>query len=313
MTHPPSWPLPRDSGKQHVVSIGTFDGVHLGHQYLLECALLRASHLGLPLLVVTFEPNPAQVIRPDRFRGRLNTPSQKLDRLRAAGAREIVVVPFTEELMRESPETFMGQLVAATDPVELWVGEEFALGHNRSGDIACLTEIGNDLGFVLRAVARRESGGQVVSSSRIRQHVLDAEPEAAERLLGYPYRISGEVIKGAQIGRTIGFPTANVAPPAQLVPVPDGIYATLATVEGTDRTLDAMTYIGTRPALNTGDRLIETNILDFTGDLYGQVLHCDFLRRLRPDATFDSVDALVGQLRNDETDARSVLASYHDR
>lgn len=313
MTHLPSWPIPRASGGLHVVSIGTFDGVHLGHQYLLECALVRAAHLGLPLLVVTFEPNPAQVIRPDRFRGRLNTPAQKLDRLRAAGAREIVVVPFTEELMRESPETFLGQLVAAADPVELWVGEEFALGHNRSGDIARLTEIGIELGFALRAVARRESGGQVVSSSRIRQHVLDASPEEAERLLGYPYRISGEVIKGAQIGRTIGFPTANVVPPTDLVPVPDGIYATLATIEGGDRAMDAMTYIGTRPALNTGERLIETNILDFSGDLYGQIIHCDFLRRLRPDATFDSVDVLVKQLKSDEIAARLVLASYHNR
>ncbi|MDQ3653851.1 MAG: riboflavin biosynthesis protein RibF [Chloroflexota bacterium] len=313
MTHQPSRPFPRPSGGQHVVSIGTFDGVHLGHRYLLECARARASKLGLSLLVVTFEPNPAQVIRPDRFRGRLNTPGQKLDRLQAAGAREIVVVPFTEELMHESPETFLGQLVAATDPVELWVGEEFALGHNRSGDIARLTEIGNELGFVLRPVARRESGGQVVSSSRIRQHVLDALPEEAERLLGYPYRISGEVIKGAQIGRTIGFPTANVVPPAQLVPVPDGIYATLATVDGTDRAMDAMTYIGTRPALNTGERLIETNIFDFSGDLYGQILHCDFLKRLRPDATFDSIDALVKQLKSDEMDARSVLGSYHNR
>lgn len=313
MTHTPSWSLPHSARGPHVVSIGTFDGVHLGHRYLLERASARATELQLPLLVVTFEPNPAQVIRPERFRGRLNTPRQKLDRLQAAGAGDVVVVPFTTELMRESPETFLGHLVEATSPVELWVGEEFALGHNRSGDIARLTGIGVEMGFVLRAVARREADGQVVSSSRIRQLVLDASPEEAERLLGYPYRISGEVIRGAQIGRTIGFPTANVVPPAQLVQVPDGIYATLATIEGGERALDAMTYIGIRPALNTGDRLIETNILDFTGDLYGQVLHSDFLERLRPDATFDSVEALVAQLRRDERDARGVLAAYHHR
>lgn len=311
MTHTTLPPIPRSSGGRHVVSIGTFDGVHLGHQYLLQQSAARALELRLPLLVVTFEPNPAQVVRPDRFRGRLNTPQQKLDRLRAAGAEEVIVVPFTVELMHESPEMFLGHLVDATDPAEVWVGEEFALGYNRSGDVGRLTEIGNEMGFALRAVPRREFGGQVVSSSRIRQFVLDASPEEAERLLGYPYRVSGEVIKGAQIGRTIGFPTANVVPPPQLVQVPDGIYATLATIEGVGRTMDAMTYIGTRPALNTGDRLIETNVLDFAGDLYGLTLNCDFLMRLRPDATFDSLDALVAQLGRDEHDARSVLATYH--
>lgn len=311
MTHSPSWPLPHRSGGRHVVSIGTFDGVHLGHRYLIERVAARATELGLPLLVVTFEPSPAQVIRPEHFRGRLNTPRQKLERLRSAGASDVMVVPFTEELMRASPEEFLADLVAACQPAEVWVGEEFALGHNRSGDIARLTRIGAHMGFRLEAVARRECDGEVVSSSRIRQHLLDAAPEKAERLLGYPYRISGEVVRGAQIGRTIGFPTANVEPPPLLVQVPDGIYATLATIEGADHPLGAMTYIGTRPALNTGERLIETNILDFTGDLYGKTLHCDFLARLRPDATFDSLEALVTQLKRDEAHARSVLDQYH--
>jgi len=311
VTPPSPWPPSRVSNDRHIVSIGTFDGVHLGHQYLLAQAGKRAAELDVPLLVVTFEPNPAQVIRPDRFRGRLNTPQQKLDRLKAAGAGDVLVVPFTEDLMRQSPEAFLADLVAATHPFEVWVGEEFALGHHRSGDIARLTKIGDDLGFRLIAVARRQCDGQVVSSSLIRQHLLDARPEEAERLLGYPYRISGEVIQGARIGRTIGFPTANVVPPALLVPVPDGIYATLATIDGEHEVRDAMTYIGTRPALNTGDRLIETNILDFEGDLYGLTLHCDFIRRLRPDSTFESVDALIAQLRSDEANARSVLVKYH--
>lgn len=313
MTHLSSWSLPGTSNARHVVTIGTFDGVHLGHQYLLGQAFARANDLDAPFLVVTFEPNPAEVIRPDRFRGRLNTPEQKVSRLRAFGAGDVIVVPFTEALMHEAPETFLAALVAGTHPLEVWVGEEFALGYNRSGDIARLTDIGADLGFALKAVARREAGGQIVSSSRIRQHILDASLENAERLLGYPYRVSGEIVHGAQIGRTIGFPTANVVPPAQLVPVPDGIYATLAMIDGDDRLRDAMTYIGTRPALNTGDRAIETNILDFDGDLYGQTLHCDFLTRLRPDATFESVDALVAQLGLDEAAARQTLARYHSQ
>ena len=293
------------------MSIGTFDGVHLGHQYLLDSAGARARDLGLPLLAVTFEPYPAQVIRPDAFAGRLNTAPEKLRRLWQTGVDDVVVIPFTRELMMESPETFLSHLVEATRPREVWVGEAFALGRNRSGDIARLTEIGQDLGFELVAVPRREFEGQVVSSSRVRGMVIEGQVDLAEGLLGYPYRISGEVIRGAQVGRTIGFPTANVEPLAELVPVPDGIYATLATIDDQQEPHLAMTYIGTRPALNTGARQIETNILDFSGDLYGKTIHTDFVARLRPDSDFPSVEALVEQLRLDEIAARNVLADRH--
>lgn len=261
----------------------------------------------MPLLAVTFEPYPAQVIRPGAFSGRLNTAPEKLRHLWETGVNDVVVVPFTRELMMESPETFLGHLVEATHPREVWVGEAFALGRNRVGDISRLTAIGQELGFQLVAVPRREFDGQVVSSSRIRQLVTDGNVDQAESLLGYPYRISGEVIQGAQIGRTIGFPTANVEPPAEIVAVPDGIYATLATIEDDEQPHWAMTYIGTRPALNTGARQIETNILDFEGDLYGRTIHTDFLARLRPDSDFPSVEALVDQLRIDEAHARQVL------
>jgi riboflavin kinase / FMN adenylyltransferase len=293
----------------HVVSIGTFDGVHLGHQYLLQRAGARARELGFPLLIVTFEPNPSQVVRPEAFQGRLNTPEQKGERLRAAGVGQLVVLPFTQRLMRETPEQFMGDLVAATQPVEVWVGEAFALGHNRTGNTTRLAEIGDALGFRLVALPRREIDGEIVSSSRIRQHVLGGSAGIARRLLGYPYRISGEVVHGAQVGRTIGFPTANVAPPPLLAQLADGIYASLATIEDENQPRNAMTYIGTRPALNTGERQIETNLLDFSGDLYGKVLHTDFIERLRPDANFPSLEALIEQLGKDELHAREVLAA----
>jgi riboflavin kinase/FMN adenylyltransferase len=296
----------------HLVSIGTFDGVHLGHQYLLSQASERARQLDLPLLVVTFEPNPAEVLRPDAFRGRLNTPVQKIERLAASGAKEILVLPFTHGLAQQTPEQFLGELVAAASPAEVWVGEEFALGHNREGTVDRLAEIGRELGFRLNAVSRRALDGAVISSSRIRQYILAGELGHAEMLLGYPYRISGEVIHGAEVGRTIGFPTANVEPPELLVPAPDGIYATHAVVDGDDTVHEAMTYIGTRPALNTGARQIETHILDYRGDLYGKTLHTDFHKRLRPDANFASVDALVEQLKRDEIDARNALTALRE-
>lgn len=291
----------------HLVTIGTFDGVHLGHRYLLDQARIRASDLLLPLLVVTFEPNPGQVVRPESFQGRLLSSAGKLDHLHRSGATSILVLPFTESLMRESPEQFMGELVSATQPVEVWVGEAFALGHRRAGDTVRLSEIGRDLGYELVALPRRELDGEIVSSSRIRGLVLEGAVDVAARLLGYPYRLAGSVVHGAQIGRTIGFPTANVEPPSELVPVADGIYATLATVDGVGTRLAAMTYIGTRPALNTGSRQIETHILDFDGDLYDRLLHTEFIERIRPDSDFPSVDDLVAQLRRDERDAREIL------
>lgn len=291
----------------HLVTIGTFDGVHLGHRYLLDQARIRASELSLPLLVVTFEPNPGQVVRPEAFQGRLLSSAGKLDHLHRSGATSILVLPFTESLMRESPEQFMGELVSATQPVEVWVGEAFALGHRRAGDTVRLSEIGRDLGYELVALPRRELDGEIVSSSRIRGLVLEGAVDVAARLLGYPYRLAGSVVHGAQIGRTIGFPTANVEPPSELVPVADGIYATLATVDGVGTRLAAMTYIGTRPALNTGSRQIETHILDFDGDLYDRLLHTEFIERIRPDSDFPSVDDLVAQLRRDERDAREIL------
>ncbi len=293
---------------RHVVSIGTFDGVHLGHQHLLRSARQRASELGVPLLAVTFEPPPAQVIRPQSFPGRLATAERKLELLAGCGVASTLVLDFTTELMRMSPETFLAQLNEAAHPVELWVGEEFALGHNRVGNVERLTEIGAELGFQVHAVARVELAGEVVSSSRIRKQVMAGDAKAAHELLGHPFQISGVVIEGAKVGRTIGYPTANVAPPPDLVALADGIYVSLAELPGEPIHRPAMTYIGTRPALNTGTRLIETHLLDFSGDLYGLSLATDILQRIRPDATFAGVEALVRQLRDDERATRSILS-----
>ncbi len=295
--------------RSHVVSIGTFDGVHRGHRHLLESAATRSGELGVPLLVVTFEPIPAQVIRPDTFPGRLLTADRKIDMLLSTGEIDLLVLPFTEALRLQTPEAFMENLHRFALPAELWVGEEFALGYNRGGTVDRLTAIGTGLGFPVQAVDRLVHDGEIISSSRIRAHILAGEPERAASLIGYLYSVAGEVIPGAQMGRRIGFPTANVVPPDGLVALPDGIYASFAYLPGELRPLGAVTYIGTRPALNSGNRLIETHILDFEGDLYGMQLQTAFVERLRPDATFESVDALIVQLQKDEAHARTALAS----
>lgn len=293
---------------RHVVSIGTFDGVHLGHQHLLKRARDRALDLGVPFLVVTFEPPPSKVIRPESFPGRLVTAERKLDLLRVQGIPSTLVLDFTTDLMTMTPEAFLKELHDAAHPVELWVGEEFALGHHRRGHVERLTEIGAELGIQLHAVARVAHDRQVVSSSRIREHVLAGNAQAALDLLGHPFQVAGVVIEGAKVGRTIGYPTANVEPSPDLVALPDGIYVSLAGLPGEPVDRPAMTYIGMRPALNTGNRLIETHLLDFSGDLYGMNLATDILARLRPDSTFSGIDELVRQLREDERNTRTILA-----
>ena len=291
-----------------VVTIGTFDGVHLGHRHLLASAVAHGRARALPILAVTFEPPPASVLRPDRFGGRVCTRAEKLALLEASGVDRVLVVPFTPELAGWSAERFMRHLIETTALRELWVGDDFALGRGRDGDIDRLTELGLGLGFSVVALPRLRLDGHVVSSSAIRAAVRDGAVGIARRLLGRPFRVAGEVIHGARLGRTIGFPTANVVPPAELVPLGDGIYASWARLPGDTLPRPAMTYVGTRPTVNTGERLVETHLLDFDGDLYGQVLAVDLLERLRPDAAFDGLEAMVVQLRRDETDARAILA-----
>lgn len=296
-----------------VVTIGTFDGVHRGHQYLLESARARADDLGLPFIVVTFEPLPAQVLRPNEHPGRLTSADQRIRLLTAHSGGRVVVVRFSDDMRAMTARAFVDFLHDFAHIAELWVGEEFALGRDREGNVDSLTAFGRDLGFSVRAVARVGSGNAIVSSSRIRRLIIEGDIERAGGLLGRPFRVSGTVILGAQVGRTIGFPTANVEPPAGLVTVADGIYASHAIIGDDPTARPAMTYIGTRPALNTGNRLIETHLLDFSGDLYGQTLHTDFVARLRPDANFASVGALIAQLKVDEADARRALAKEHGR
>jgi riboflavin kinase/FMN adenylyltransferase len=292
---------------ERIVTIGTFDGVHRGHRRLLEQAVARGRELGLPVTGVTFEPVPAVVLRPDAFPGRLSTPDDKLARLAEAGLDEIVVVPFTHELSHWSPETFMRWLKEKTGLRELWVGEEFALGKDRAGTVERLLESGDTLGFRVVAVPRLTNGDEVVSSSRIRSAVMSGDVAAARRLLGHPFSVSGEVVHGQHLGRAIGFPTANVVPPPELAPLADGIYAAWAWLDGETAPRPAVAYIGSRPTVNGDARMVETHLLDFAGDLYGQTLTTDFLERIRPDVKFASLDDLIAQMRIDKTQAREIL------
>jgi riboflavin kinase / FMN adenylyltransferase len=293
--------------RSRVVTIGTFDGVHLGHQQLLTRTVARANELGTSSLALTFEPPPAMVLRPDRFPGRICSAEAKLLRLNATGIGEVAIVPFDRTLSQQTPEAFMSQIAMATHLTELWVGEAFALGKDRVGNVERLTEIGDNLGFKVVAMPRVTVDDAVVSSSAIRQAILNGDAARARTLLGRPFLISGEVIHGAHLGRTIGFPTANVVPPSWLVPLADGIYASMTRLPNGGGRWPAMTYIGTRPTVNSGERQIETNIFDFVGDLYGQTIDVEIHARLRGDAVFAGLEELVAQLHRDEVDARTIL------
>ena len=295
-----------------VLTLGTFDGVHRGHQYLIDASVRRARELAVPSLALTFEPIPAMVLRPGAFPGRICTAQEKLDRIGSRGLDEICVIPFSRDFSERSAESFIAELVERVAPVEILVGEAFALGRGRAGDVSRLTALGREHGFRLHAMPRIADGDEVVSSSAIRQAIIHGRPEKATRYLGRPFRVTGPVIHSSHYGRQIGFPTANVMPPSDLVPVADGIYASLATVPGEASPRWAMTYVGTRPTVNTGVRQIETHLLDFDGDLYGYPLGVDLLRRLRPDQHFASVEGMIAQLANDEAATRAFLASIAD-
>lgn len=295
-------------GRRSVATIGVFDGVHLGHQHLIGLVRDRARERGAEALVVTFEPPPLQVLHPERYLGRLCTPEQKVAGLLAAGADRVQVIPFTLETAGLSPEEFMRRMVDEDGLVHLVIGADFKLGRNRTGDAVRLAEIGHDLGYTVEIVARVALGEETLSSTAIRNAIAEGNAGLAHRLMGRPFRISGEVVHGKHLGREIGFPTANIEPPDDLVALADGIYAAHAWLPGDAAPRPAITYIGKRPTVNTGPRVIETHLLDFEGDLYGQRIEVDLLERIRPDAHFPSLEALIDQMRIDEATAREILA-----
>ncbi len=290
-----------------VITIGAFDGVHRGHQHLLKLASDSAQQKGARVIAITFEPLPAQVFRPDAFPGRILTNQRRRELLQRYGADTIVELPFDRDLAKQTAAEFVEQMKQSGPVLEIWVGEDFALGNGREGTPDRLQELLDDHGTKVHAVPRISWERREVSSTIIRNHIIKGAAKEASIILGHRFQVTGKVVQGAQLGRQIGFPTANVAPPKGIVPLHDGIYASYATLNGENILRPAMTYIGTRPAVNTGERMIETHLLDFDGDLYGSQLTTSFVTHLRPDSDFPSVEDLVSQLARDEGATRTIL------
>lgn len=290
-----------------VVTIGAFDGVHRGHRHLIKQAAESAAEQNARVIAITFEPLPVQVFRPNAFPGRILTRERRRELLWHFGADSIVELQFSREMAQETASEFVDQLKAIGPILDILVGDDFALGHNREGTPDRLQELLLDHGTKVHVIPRISWDRREVSSSAIRQYIMQGSAKEASIVLGHRFQVEGEVVQGAQLGRQIGFPTANVAPPRGIVPLHDGIYASYASIDNEPALRPSMTYIGTRPAVNTGERMIETHLLDFSGDLYGRNLTTSFVTHLRPDSDFPTVEALIEQLGHDERATRVIL------
>lgn len=292
-----------------VLTIGSFDGLHLGHQALISRVVESARQKGVAAVALTFEPSPREVLRPGQPLAYLTRLPEKLALLAQTGLDETIIVPFTKELSRVEAPDFIAWVRRYLPFVELWEGQGFALGHNRTGDIEALAKLGQQMGFALRPASLVEIGGAPVSSTRIREAVMSGDMETATALLGRYPTVPGTVVPGSRRGRELGYPTANLAtPPNQALPA-DGIYAAWATRHSTGEILPAVASVGTRPTFDDDARLVEVYIIDYDANLYGEPLTAHFVRFLRPQVRYESVNPLIEQMAADTAQAREILGT----
>jgi riboflavin kinase / FMN adenylyltransferase len=289
-----------------VVTIGNFDGVHAGHRAVLKLARERVQAQHGTVIVLTFEPHPLHVLAPGVELKFLSDPEEKLALLEQAGVDVVVRLPFTRDFADQTPEEFMVQVLRdGLGTRELYVGQNFRFGKARHGTIDTLKEAGPRLGFTVTVISPVIMESAPVSSTRIRDLVQAGTLREAAVLLGRPYLLRGTVIEGSRRGGALGFPTANLLPPAGRVLPPDGVYATHLRMGMQEWC--AVTYIGTRPTFGQGARMIETYLLDGDQNLYGCEVTVAFHERLRGDQTFESADFLTRQIAADVDRARMIL------
>jgi riboflavin kinase / FMN adenylyltransferase len=306
--------VPGDWGAS-VVTIGEFDGVHRGHQRIVGIARQTAADLGLPVVVVTFDPHPDEVVRPGSHPALLCTARRRLQLLAGLGVDAVCVIPFTLEFSRLGPDEFVRTvLVDRLHAARVVVGENFRFGHKAAGDVALLAELGEKYEFAVTGVPLLTENGITVSSTGIRALLADGDVAAAAELLGRPHRVEGVVVRGYERGRSLGFPTANLEPPPNTAIPADGIYAGwLASLDAAGNETQrwpAAISVGTNPTFGGQDRTVEAHALDRDDlDLYGVHVAVDFVARLRATVKFDSVEALVQQMYIDVGDARRLLTA----
>ena len=291
-----------------VAAIGAFDGVHRGHQALLADVVARAAAVNARSVCVTFDPDPERVLRPQVRPRALGSVADRTRLVRELGVDEVYVWPFTPAVAQMTPAEFVAALAQRYPLTEVWVGADFRFGHDRLGTPDTLRDLGRQYGFRVHPVAPVFDGPLPISSTRIRDLVEAGEVAEAARLLGRPYRLAGEVIGGAQRGRQLGFPTANLLPPAGQALPAEGVYAGVATVGESPHL--AVANLGSRPTFGEEQPLLEVHLLDYEGDLYGHHLVLDLVDRVRPTRRFESLDALRAQIATDIATARGVLGTH---
>ncbi|MBB5628637.1 riboflavin kinase/FMN adenylyltransferase [Sphaerisporangium krabiense] len=306
--------MPGDWGRS-VVTIGVFDGVHRGHQRMVRRAVALAEHLGLPSVVITFDPHPDEVVRPGSHPPRLTTARHRTELLGDLGVDAVCVLPFTLEFSHMTPDEFVqAVLVDRLHAAGVVVGENFRFGHKAVGDVETLRQLGEKYDFVAEGVPL-VSNGEAISSSLIRRWLADGEVGAAAEALGRPHRVEGVVVRGHQRGRALlGFPTANVESPSFTAIPADGVYAgwlecTQSPSPYEGQRWPAAISIGTNPTFEGVERTVEAYALDRDDlDLYGVHVVVDFAVRLRDTVKFDSIEALIEQMRRDVDEARRLLS-----
>ncbi|HEX5188521.1 MAG TPA: bifunctional riboflavin kinase/FAD synthetase [Streptosporangiaceae bacterium] len=305
--------VPANWGRS-VLTIGVFDGVHCGHRLIVARAAELAGSMGLPLVVVTFDPHPAEVIRPGSHPPLLCTPRFRAELLGALGADAVCVLPFTYEFSQLPAEEFVRTvLVDGLHAAAVVVGENFRFGHKAAGNVALLAELGEKYDFAAEGFALLTDDAGTVSSSRIRDLLGAGDVAAAARELCRPHRVEGVVVRGHQRGRALGFPTANAEPPPNTAIPADGVYAGWLASLDTDGTelerWPAAISVGTNPTFNGTEQTVEAYALDRDDlDLYGMHVAIQFTDRIRGQARFGSVDELIAQMHQDVAAARELLA-----
>ena len=295
-----------------VVCIGAFDGLHIGHRALVCHAVARARASGVPAVALSFEPLPREFFAGDAPPPRLQLPRMKLGALSSLGIDLVGLLRFNASLASLSPEDFVQRLlVARLGAREVWVGPDFRFGRARAGNLDLLRKMGGELGFAANTIMPVEVDGVPVSSTRIRAALQSGDFATATRLLGKPYSIAGRVVHGKQLGRTLGYPTANLRF-ANKTPALRGIYATWVHGVGA-LPWPSVSSFGTRPTVDGKEPLLEAHLFDFDGDLYGKLIEIEFVARLRDEEKFPDLPTLVVQMDRDAAQARHILMKTTER
>lgn len=293
-----------------IATIGNYDGIHRGQQSILRRVVERARELKLHAVAISFEPHPVAVLRPERAPRMLTTASQREELMAAAGLDALLVVRFNSEFARTEPEVFVRQFLAEQlDLKEIYVGSDFAFGKNRKGNVELLQGMGAQLGFEAIGVDELRHGGEVISSTRIRQAVEEGRVDLAADLLGRAYSLRGKVVRGDRMGARLGWPTINLMPENELLPQ-NGVYTGRVTFDAFPGVFECVTNVGTRPTVYENyQQVVESHILGFKAEVYGEAVEVQFCKRLREEKMFSTVMDLSAQIRRDVEATREYFAA----